>query len=115
MANLPSNLIDDSVMAVAEGINTGVLAFKDGFQFTDVFKFIPTFLSIQTIVENRDELLAQIKDYDLNERAITIDKLREKLTLSKERAEELVTIVYDVVFGIVRFAIFLGDKLDQPE
>lgn len=110
MSNLPSNLIDDSVMAVAEGINTGIIAFADGFQFQDVFKFIPTFLSIQTIVENKDELLAQIKDYDLQERGVTIEKLKATLNLTNEQAEELVGIVYDVVFALVRLAIFLSAK-----
>lgn len=110
MGTLPSNLVDDAVTAVIEGINTGVIAFKDGLQLQDIFKFIPTFLSIQVIVENKDELLAQLKDYDLNERQITIDKIKVTAEWNNEDAEEIVTIVYDAVFAIVRGVIFLSER-----
>jgi hypothetical protein len=110
MATLPSNLIDDAALTIADGINTGAEAFKDGFQIQDLFKFIPTFLSAQTIVENKDELLAQLKDYDLAERGVTIGKIRDRFQWTNEKAEELVGIVYDVVFGIVRGVIFMAEN-----
>lgn len=110
MATLPSNLIDDAAMAIADGINTGALAFSDGFQFQDVFKFIPTFLSVQVIVEKKEELLAQLKDYDLTERGVTIEKIMDKLNWTEQRSEELVGIVYDVIFALVRGVIFLSEK-----
>lgn len=107
---LPSNLIDDAALAIAEGINTGALAFDDGFQFQDVFKFIPTFLSVQEIVEHKDELLAQLKDYDLTERGATIQKIQDALNWEKPESEELVGIIYDVVFALVRGVIFLSSR-----
>ena len=107
---LPSNLIDDAALAIAEGINTGELKFSDGFQFQDVFAFIPTFLSVQTIVEHKDELLAQIKDYDLTERGVTIQKVQDKLNWEKPDSEELVGIIYDIIFAFVRGVIFLSNR-----
>lgn len=62
------------------------------------------------IVEKKDELLAQIKDYDLNERSVTIEKIKATLNLTNEDAEELVGIAYDIVFGFVRGAIWLSNK-----
>lgn len=110
MGTLPSNLIDDAAMVIADGINTGEIAFSDGFQFQDIFKFITPILSIQVIVEKKDELLAQLKDYDLTERGITIEKIQDKLSWEKPDAEELVGIIYDIVFAVVRGVIFLADR-----
>lgn len=110
MGTLPSNLIDDAAMTIADGINTGEIAFKDGFQFLDIFKFITQILSIQVIVEQKEELLAQLKDYDLSERGVTIQKIQDKLTWEKPDAEALVGIIYDIIFALVRGVVFLSER-----
>jgi len=109
MANLPSNLIDDSIVALAEGINKGVDVFADGFQFTDLFQFIPTALNIQAIVEKKDELVEQLKDYSLEERAASIEKLKGALSFSED-AEAITGIAYDVVFSLVRGVLYMAER-----
>lgn len=110
MEQLPANLIDDSVIALATGINKGIDVFKDGFQFTDIFQFIPTALSVQAIVENKDALIAQINDYSISERGVTIEKMKTALDLSNEKAEKIAGIAYDVIFALVSGVIELSDK-----
>lgn len=109
MEKLPSNLIDDSVVALATGLNKGVDVFKDGFQFQDLFQLIPTALSIQAIVENKEELLAQLKDYSLEERGKSIETLKTTLSFTGEKAEKIVGICYDAIFALVGGVIELSE------
>lgn len=107
MEQFPSDKIDAAVLTLCRGFNVGAKQFADGVQLQDAFAFLPIMFDVQASVEQREELVQQLKDYSINERAATIEKAKAELAISSEKAEAVVGHAYDLIFAGVNLTLSL--------
>lgn len=101
---LGTDKLEAAILGLADVFNQGKESFSDGLQLKDAMDFFDDFMSVQNTIDNRVEVLAQLKDLDLIEQSGIVTKLEAKLKISNESAKRKVVkiinwllVTYDTV------------------
>lgn len=78
MAKVEQNL-QEIIDLVANAITTAKERFADGFQYPDLFAFIPVFMQIEPAVKDAKHALNYLKDMTKEKREDVINAVVEKL------------------------------------
>lgn len=78
--------------AILLGVDLGeqvAQAAEDGFSWTDTFGFLPHLIKIPGIISKGDEIIAEFKDLDDQEREAILAKVKEQFDLPNDKVEEI--------------------------
>lgn len=78
MSNVNQDL-QEIIDVVAEGVQTGIDKLSDGFQYLDLFSFIPVLSKIPTAIEGNENAWAYLKDMTEEKENAIVDAVAEKL------------------------------------
>lgn len=88
------------VLIITKMVTTGESAFKDGFQWPDVFSFIPELTQIPEIIKQKDALAAELKALNpvtLRELASFIEA---SLVLENKKTEDVIEAAIEVLAAV---------------
>lgn len=96
MGNIDKDL-QEIIDTIANGVQTGIKTLADGFQYTDIFAFIPTFTQIPTAITGSENALAWLKDMTDEKKNDLITAVLEKLQDTSEKTQNLVKRIIDAL------------------
>lgn len=88
------------VLLVTKTVSTGEAAFKDGFQWTDIFTFVPELSQIPEIIKNKQALADEVKNLtpaDLKDLATYIET---NLVLENKKTEDIIESVIEILVSV---------------
>lgn len=95
------------LLLVTKLVKDGDLAFKDGFQWTDVFNFIPELTQIPVILKNKEAISAELKSLTPAEIADLGAYLEANLSLSNARVEGIIESVIEIGLAVIDLVVKL--------
>lgn len=75
---------------VAGAVETGIKQLADGFQYTDIFAFIPVLSSIPEAIKDANNALHYLKDMSEEKEETIVQAVLAKLGNSSEKVQSLV-------------------------
>lgn len=71
--------LQEIIDVIAEGVKTGIDNLKDGFQYTDIFAFIPVLSKIPVAINDAANALHYLRDMNEQKESDIIDAVVAKL------------------------------------
>lgn len=102
------------VLIITKSISNGEQAFKDGFQWPDVFVFIPELTQIPDIIKNKQLLADEIKDITPAGIKDLATFIETSLVLENKDIEESVEIVIEILVLVLKLVGKLKTKPPVP-
>lgn len=96
MSNINQDL-QEIIDTIASGVQTGIKTLADGFQYTDIFSFIPVFSQIPTAITGAENALSWLKDMTDEKKNDLITAVLEKLQDTSEETRNLVKRIVDAL------------------
>lgn len=81
--------LQEMIDVLFDGIATAFKQLKDGFQYTDIFAFVPVFSSIPEAIKGKENALAYLKDMTEEKENAIVDAIAEKLGDSSENVKNI--------------------------
>lgn len=103
--------LQEIIDVIANGIQTGIENLKDGFQYTDLFAFVPVLSQIPNAITDADHALNYLKDMDAQKRQDLIDAVVAKL--NNENARETATRIIDAAAANYMLYLHLSKKAGE--
>lgn len=86
MGNIDKDL-QEIIDVVAEGVQTGIKQLDNGFQYTDIFAFVPVLGKIPEAIEDAENALHYLKDMDEQKENDIVDAVVAKLQDSSDKVK----------------------------
>lgn len=89
--------LQEIIDTIASGVQTGIKQLSDGFQYTDIFAFIPVFSQIPAAITGSENALAWLRDMTDEKKNDLITAVLEKLQDTSEKTQNLVKRIVDAL------------------
>lgn len=100
--------LQEIIDVIAEAVETGIKQLKDGFQYTDIFQFIPVLSKIPEAIKDANKAWEYLQDMDATKRQELIDAVVAKL--QTEDAREWATKIIDTLASAYMLIKFIMSK-----
>lgn len=110
-AGTPENIepnLQEIIDLVAEAVEVGIKQLDDGFQYTDIFSFIPVLSKIPEAIKDANKAWEYLQDMDATKRQELIDAVVAKL--QTEDAREWATKIIDTLASTYMLIKFVMSK-----
>lgn len=108
MENQIDKDLQEIIDVVAEGVQTTMTQLEDGFQYTDVFAFVPVLSKIPKAIEGNENAWKYLADMDEEKENALVDAVAAKLgdasDFVKQTARRLIRLAAETYMTIKHFA-----------
>lgn len=87
--------LQEIIDVLAESVTVGIKQLKDGFQYTDIFAFIPVLSKIPEAIKDANKAWEYLEDMTVEKRQDLIDAVVAKLQDASENARIWATRIVD--------------------
>lgn len=107
MGNIDKDL-QEIIDVISDGVQTTIKQLEDGFQYTDVFAFVPVLSNIPKAIEGNENAWTYLKDMTEEKENALVEAVAEKLNdyseFVKTTARRLIRLAAEAYMTVMHFA-----------